>query len=75
MMGTFPDKSSGLSLHVCVCVCMDAVKCMHAYILPEVHIYKAEQSFIWRGSLLGALYREVLLCACWCIMTPLFPCS
>ena len=71
-----PYKSSGLTLHVCACMYMDVVRCMHAYILPEVHVYKAEQSCLWRGPLLlGALYREVLLCACWCIMTPLFPCS
>ena len=29
--GNIPYKSSGLTLHVCTCMCMDVVRCMHAY--------------------------------------------
>ena len=29
--GNIPYKSSGLTLHVCTCMCMDVVRCMHVY--------------------------------------------
>ena len=29
--GNIPYKNSGLTLHVCTCMCMDVVRCMHVY--------------------------------------------
>ena len=29
--GNIPYKSSGLTLRVCMCMCMDVVRCMHVY--------------------------------------------
>ena len=62
VMGTFLTRVVTNVTRVCVRVygCCKMFTC-----LPEVHVYKAEQSFIWRGPLrLGALCRKILHCAC-----------